>query len=203
MIRLHDYPLSGNCYKVRLLLALLGLPYERVERNTGKGETRTPEFLRKNPNGQIPVLETGDGLVLPESGAILLHLAEGTPFLPGEGHERAQVLRWMFFEQATLWPNLAPPRLWRRRGVEMTEYRLEALKGMRAAGEAALGVMEGHLEDKSFFVADRHTVADVSLYVYAHLATEGGFDLEPFPALRAWLEPVAAQPGHVPMTEGS
>ncbi len=203
MMRLHDNLSSGNGYKARLLLAQLGIPFERIEYDIDRGETRTPEFLDNvNPNGRVPVLETESGELLPESNAILYYLAEGTPFLPDDRLGRARVLRWMFFEQYSHEPNIATPRFWITHGVEITEERRLALETKRKLGYDALGVMEGHLKAGDFFVGDRYTVADVALYAYTHVAGEGGFDLSGFPAVRAWLERVAAQPGHVPMTRG-
>lgn len=202
MIRLHDNLSSGNGYKVRLLLSQLGIPFERIEYDIDRAETRTPEFLKKNPNGRVPVLELEDGRFLPESNAILHYLAEGTPFLPEDGFERAEVLRWMFFEQYSHEPNVATPRFWITHDVEMTDERRVALEGKRKLGYDALNVMEGHLADHEFFVADRYTIADTALYAYTHVAPEGGFDLEGFPAVRAWIVRVASQPGHVPITRG-
>jgi glutathione S-transferase len=201
MIRLHDHLSSGNGYKVRLLMAQLGLPFERVEYDIDRGETRTPEFLEKvNANGRVPVLETDGGELLPESGAILFYLAEGTPFLPEGRFERADVLRWMFFEQYSHEPNVATPRFWITHHVEMTEERRLSLETKRKLGYDALGVMEGHLADHDFFVAERYSIADIALYAYTHVADEGGFDLAGFPAIRAWLERVKSQPGHIPIT---
>ena len=203
MIRLHDNLSSGNGYKVRLLLSQLGIPFERIEYNTDTGETRTPEFLHHiNPNGRVPVLELDDGTMLPESNAILWYLAEGTPFLPEGRLARAQVLRWMFFEQYSHEPNIATPRFWITHNVEMTEERRLSLEAKRPLGYAALGVMEGHLASNDFFVADRYSIADISLHAYTHVAEEGGFDLVPFPAIRSWLHRVAAQTGHIPITRG-
>jgi glutathione S-transferase len=203
VIRLHDNLSSGNGYKARLLLAQLGVPFERVEYDIDRGETRTPEFLRRiNPNGRVPVLELDDGRFLPESDAILFYLAEGTPFLPDDRFGRAQLLSWMFFEQYSHEPNIASPRYWVTHDLPMTEERRAMLEPKRRLGYAALGVMEGHLEGRSFFVGDRYTIADIALYAYTHVAEEGGFDLEGFPAVRAWLARVAAQPGHVPITRG-
>ena len=200
---LHDNLSSGNGYKVRLLLAQLGLPFERIEYDIDRGETRTPEFLESiNPNGRIPVLQTDEGELLAESDAILFYLAEGTPFLPEGRLARAHVLRWMFFEQETHAPNVATPRYWATHGVEMTEERLLSLPTKRKLGHDALGVMEGHLGRNDFFVAGRYTVADIALYAYTHVAHEGGFDLTGYPALRAWIGRVAAQPGHIPITQG-
>jgi glutathione S-transferase len=201
MMRLHDHLSSGNGYKVRLLMAQLGLPFERVEYDIDRGETRTPEFLEKvNANGRVPVLETDGGELLPESGAILFYLAEGTPFLPEGRFERADVLRWMFFEQYSHEPNIATPRFWITHHIEMTEERRLSLETKRKLGYAALGVMEGHLADHDFFVAERYSIADIALYAYTHVADEGGFDLAGFPAVRAWFERVRSQPGHIPIT---
>ena len=207
MPRLHDNASSGNAYKVRLLLTQLGRPFERIEYDIDHGATRTPEFLRKtNPNGRIPVLELDDGRCLPESNAILWYLAEGTPFLPGAGDDqgrwlRAQVLHWMFFEQYSHEPNIATIRYWITHKVEMTPDRVAALPGKRKGGIAALEVMEQHLSARVFFVGDSCSIADIALYAYTHVAHEGGFDLAPFPAVRAWLARVAAQPGHIGITD--
>ena len=202
-LRLHDSLSSGNGYKVRLLLAQLGIPFERVEYDIDEGETRTPEFLEEiNANGRIPVLEKENGECLPESNAILFYLSEGTQFLPGDRLERARVLQWMFFEQYSHEPNIATPRFWITHGVEMTEERLILLDQKREQGYAALKVMESHLEDNDYFVGGRYSVADIALYAYTHVADEGGFDLTGFPAVRDWLERVAAQPGYIPITRG-
>jgi glutathione S-transferase len=200
MLRLYDYLESGNGYKVRLLLHQLGIPFERVELDILKGETRTKAFLAKNPNGRIPTLELEDGTCLPESNAILWYLAEGTPFLPGERLARAQVLSWMCFEQYSHEPNIATLRFWTHAGL--LEQRAALVPGKREAGVAALGVMEAHLAQRSFFVGERYTIADIALYAYTHVAEEGGFALAPHPAIRAWLARVANQPRHVPITQG-
>jgi glutathione S-transferase len=200
MLRLYDYLESGNGYKVRLLLHQLGIPFERVELDIVKGETRTPAFLAKNPNGRIPTLELEDGTTLPESNAILWYLAEGTPFLPAERLARAQALSWMCFEQYSHEPNIATLRFWTHAGL--LEQRAALVPGKREAGVAALGVMEGHLAKRSFFVAERYSVADIALYAYTHVAEEGGFALAPYPAIRAWLARVAGQPRHIPITQG-
>src|SRR5215208_2747150 len=158
-----------------------------------------PGFLKNvNPDGKVPVLELEDGTMLPESGAILYYLAEGTLYLPEEKPKRAQVLRWMFFEQYSLLLNLSRPRLWRMWGIEMTAQRRAELKQLFEQGYRAIGVMERHLGDHEFFVGDSPTVADVALYVYPRLCPEGGYDLGGFPAVRAWLERVASLPGYVP-----
>ncbi|MBA3793225.1 MAG: glutathione S-transferase family protein [Rubrobacter sp.] len=200
---LHDNLSSGNGYKVRLLLAQLGLPFDRIEYDIDRGETRTPEFLDGiDPNGRIPVLETDNGEFLAESDAILFFLAEGTPFLPDGRLERARVLRWMFFEQYSHEPNVATPRYWATHGIEMTEERRLALQTKRKLGHDALGVMEGHLCQNDYFVGGRYSVADIALYAYTHVAHEGGFDLTGYPAVRAWIGRVAARPGYVPITRG-
>ena len=194
-MRLYDFLGSGNGYKVRLLLAQLRLPFELVEKDIMKGETRTPEFLAINPNGRIPVLELDDGRRLAESDAILFYLADGTRFLPDERFARAEVLQWMFFEQYSHEPYIAVARFWRHfldRPVD--DERMDR-------GRQALGVMERHLAQRRFFVGERYGIADVALYAYTHVADEGGFDLSPYAAVRAWLERVASEPGHVPMTQ--
>jgi glutathione S-transferase len=199
-MRLHSAPRSGNSYKVRLLLGLLGTRCEIVNYDTKGGETHTPGFLENiNPDGKVPVLELEGGTMLPESGAILYYLAEGTPYLPEEKRERARLLRWMFFEQYSLLLYLSRPRLWRMWGVEITAQKRAELEQLFEQGHRALGVMERHLGDyREFFVGERPTVADVALYVYPRICPEGGYNLEGFPAIRAWLERIAALPGYVP-----
>jgi len=199
MYRLYDYLPSGNGYKVRLLLTQLGIPFELTEVDIVKGLTRTPEFLAKNPNGRIPTLEIEPGVFLPESNAILFYLAEGTPFVPADRLERARVLQWMCFEQYSHEPNIATARFWLHY-LGVTEERRAAFEQKRVLGYAALGVMEQHLEGRTFFVGERYSIADIALYAYTHVADEGGFDLAPYPAIRAWLERVRAQPRHVPIT---
>jgi glutathione S-transferase len=178
---------------------LLGTGCEIVNYDTKGGETHARGFLENvNPDGKVPVLELEDGTMLPESGAILYYLAESTPYLPEEKRERAQLLRWMFFEQYSLLLYLSRPRLWRMWGVEMTAQRRAELEQLFEQGYRALGVMERHLgDDREFFVGERPTVADVALYVYPRICPEGGYDLEGFPAVRAWLERIAALPGYV------
>jgi len=207
MLRLHDNASSGNAYKIRLLLTQLGRKFERIEYDTDRGATRSSEFLRmKNPNGRVPVLELDDGRCLPESNAILWYLAEGTPFLPGATDaggrwQRAEVLQWMFFEQYSHEPNIATTRHWITQKIEMTPERAAAEPGKRKWGIAALEVMEQHLRARTFFVGESYSIADIALYAYTHVAPEGGFDLAPFPSLRAWLERVAAQPGYIGITD--
>ena len=199
MLRLYDFLPSGNGYKVRLLLHQLARPFTRVEIDILRGESRTPAFLAMNPNGRIPVLELEPGVYLAESNAILWHLAEGTSLLPDQALARARVLQWMFFEQYSHEPNIATSRFWLQHG-ELTDERRAALAQKRPLGYAALDVMEHHLGTHAFLVAERYTIADIALYAYTHVAHEGGFDLGGYPAIRGWLERVAAQPGHVPIT---
>ncbi len=201
MLRLYDYLSSGNGYKVRLLLAQLGQSCERVELDIVKGETRTAEFLAKNPNGRIPTLEIEPGVFLPESNAICWYLAEATRFVPDDRLARAQVLQWMFFEQYSHEPNIATVRFWVTHDL-LTPERRALLETKRALGYAALDVMERHLGAHPFFVAERYSIADIALYAYTHVAEEGGFDLTRFAAVRAWLDRVRSQPGHIPITRG-
>jgi glutathione S-transferase len=196
-VKLYDWLPSGNGYKVRLLLAQLGQRFEYEELDIMRGETRTPEFLARNPNGRIPVLELEPGVYLAESNAIQWYLAEGTDFLPRERLARAQVLQWMFFEQYSHEPYIAVVRHWVQTG-EAQERPDLAERRQRGAG--ALTAMERHLSGRSYFVGERYTIADIALYAYTHVAPEGGFELAPYPAVRAWLERVRSEPGHVPIT---
>jgi glutathione S-transferase len=201
MVRLHDNLPSGNGYKVRLLLTKLGIPFERVEYDVDRGETRTADFLRKNLNGRIPVLELEDGRFLAESNAILVYLAEGTPYLPADRFERALVLQWLFFEQYSHEPNVATLRHWIAHHLLNDERRL-MLESKRRDGYAALEVMERHLDGRDYFVGKRSSIADIALYAYTHVAEEGEFDLGRFPVVRRWLARIAAEPGHIPITKG-
>ena len=200
MLRLYDYLASGNGYKVRLLLRLLDLPFERVEVDILRGESRTPEFLAKNPEGRIPVLRLDDGTYLIESNAIVSYLAEGTPYLPTERLARAQVLQWMFWEQYSHEPNIATVRHWVQH-LGVPEEKRALFEQKRTLGVRALNVMEGHLEGRAFFVGDRFSVADIALYAYTHVAPEGGFDLGPYPRVRAWLDRVRDRPRFTPITQ--
>jgi len=196
--RLYEFPGSGNCYKLRLLLTLLGQPFEGVVVNMMGGGTRTDAFLARNANGKVPVLEIVPGEYLPESNAALWYLADGTEYLPRDRLLRARVLQWMFFEQYSHEPNIATVRFWIRYLGRPASHESRIARRMEA-GYAALAVMDGHLSERDFFVADRYTISDIALYAYTHLADEGGYDLAPYPAVRAWLDRVASQPGHVPM----
>jgi glutathione S-transferase len=199
MLRLYDYPESGNAYKVRLLLSQLGIPFERVELDILRGHTRSPAFLAKNPNHRVPLLEFPDGRRLAESNAILCFLAEGTALLPTDRFERAQNLQWMFFEQYSHEPYIAVVRFWHFSG--QVEKNRAALPEKVERGYHALAVMEQHLAQRAFFVAERYSVTDIALYAYTHVAGEGGFELDRFPAIGRWLERVRSQPGHVRITD--
>lgn len=201
MLRLYDFLSSGNGYKCRLLLHQLELPFERIELDILKGETRTPEFLARNPNGRVPALELEDGTVLAESNAILCYLADGTPFLPQGRLARAQVLQWLFFEQYSHEPFIAVARFIHHFLPEDSPRRAE-LPRLEQGGHAALGVMERRLAGHPFLVADRYTIADIALYAYTHVAGEGGFDLAAYPGVLAWLDRVRGQPGHVGIDVG-
>lgn len=197
---LHDYLPSGNGYKVRLLLNLLDQPYEYRHYDIVQGETCTPEFLHKNPAGKIPVLELDDGRLLSESNAILYYLAQGSDYWPESRWEQAQVLSWMSFEQYSHEPNIATPRFWLTH-LGLNEERKALLAGKQAMGRAALAVMDDHLPQKAWFVADRYTIADIALYAYTHVAQEGGFTLEDYPNVCRWLDRVASHPNHTSITE--
>jgi glutathione S-transferase len=197
-VRLYNSQDSGNCYKVRLLLALLGIPYERVELDVIDRSNRREVLGGKNPALRVPTLELDDGRHLAESNAILWYLADGTPYVPEEPLERAQVLQWMFFEQYEIEPNLAVARFWISILGER-DARAAELEGKWSAGNRALAALDEHLDSREWLVGDTYSIADISLYGYTHVAPEGGFDLEQRPAVRAWLGRVAGRPGHVPI----
>jgi len=191
---------SGNCYKPRLAMHHLGIPFSIVDVDIELGESRTPQFLALNANGKIPLLVLPDGRPLAESNAMLLHLGEGTHLIPADPYERALVWQWLFFEQYSHEPQIAVARYWlhlKPGGAAMVTA--DQIAGWRKKGGAALGVMEGHLEKADWFGGEGFSIADIALYAYTHVADEGGFDLAPFPAIRAWLARVAALPGHVPI----
>ena len=191
---------SGNCYKVKLVLCRLDLAHEWVPVDILKGESRTREFLALNPNGRIPVLVEDDGRVLVESNAIAHYLAHGSPLLPTDRYQQAQVLQWQFFEQYSHEPCIATSR-YIVRYLGSPSARLAELEAKRAGGYAALAVMEQHLCERDYFVGTSITVADISLYAYTHVAHEGGFSLENYPRVRAWIERIAAEPAHVTMDQ--
>ncbi|HEX8512335.1 MAG TPA: glutathione S-transferase family protein [Allosphingosinicella sp.] len=199
---LHEYSQSGNCYKIRLTAALLGAAIERREYDIQKGETRTAEFLADvNPSGRIPVLQIGDRFI-PESNAACFYLAEGTALVPEDRFDRADMLRWMFFEQYNHEPNVATLRFWLAFLGEdrLTEMQRALLPAKREAGEAALRLMDEHLAGRAFFVGDRLSLADIALYAYTHVAEEGGFDLGRYPEVGRWLGQVTSEPNHLPMS---
>ncbi|MBK9654869.1 MAG: glutathione S-transferase family protein [Rhodanobacteraceae bacterium] len=198
MLTLHGDHRSGNCYKIELLLAQLGLDYRFVAVDVLRGQSRTPEFLAMNANGKIPLLQLDDGRCLAESNAILCYLADGTPLWPAERFTRAQVLQWLFFEQYSHEPYIATARF-------IVQYlgrppeRAADLAAKMAPGHRALAVLEQQLAMQPFLCGADYTIADIALYAYTHVADEGDFDLTPYPQLRAWLQRVRAQPGHVSM----
>jgi glutathione S-transferase len=197
---LHQMQMSGNCYKVRLAARQLG--FELTLKNYGlhEGATRKPEFLAKNPNGRVPLLELDDGRTLAESDAILWYLSEGSQLLPADRWGRAEVLQWMFFEQYSHEPYIAVARFWLSYAPEeQLEKRRHLVPEWHAKGKAALGVMESHLARRDWFAGARYSIADIALYGYTHCAAEGGFDLAPYPAVAAWLERVASETAHVPL----
>jgi len=200
MYRLYDYLPSGNGYKCRLVLKHLALPYELIELDIRTGATRTADFLAKNPNGRIPLLEIPGKGFLPESHAIIAYLAEGTRLIPADPFERARMWQWMCFEQYNLEPNIATLRFWLKLGRSRAELG-EKLVEKKKNGYAALDVLEESLRDREYLAAGQYSLADIALYAYTHVAHEGGFDLAPYPAIRAWCERVEKQPSWAPITE--
>ena len=200
MLTLHQMQMSGNCYKIRLAAHQLGCELALLDYPLLAGETRKPQFLAKNPNGRVPLLELEDGRVLAESGAILFFLAEGTNLLPTDKWARAQVLQWMFFEQYSHEPYIAVARFWMAYAPkDELEKKRHLIPEWHIKGNAALGVMDSHLAAREWFAGERYSIADIALYGYTHCAAEGGFDLAQFPAVSAWLARVKAQPRHIPL----
>ena len=196
---LYNSPISGNCYKVRLLLAHLDIPYQRRELDVVDRSNRPAELGGLNPDLRVPTIVLDDGRAIAESGAILWYFGEGTRFVPGDAYERAKVLQWMFFEQYSHEPALAVVRFHVAYSGRAEEER-ELIEARTRQGYKALDAMEGHLEGADgYFVGRTPTLADIALYAYTHVAHEGGFSLEAYPAIRAWLDRVAAEPGHVPI----
>lgn len=197
---LHQMPISGNCYKVRLAAHQAGIPLTFRDYPLHDGTTRKSEFLAKNPNGRVPLLEFEDGRFLPESGAIIWHLSEGTPLQPSDGWGRAQALQWMFFEQYSHEPYIAVARFIKTYGTpEIQERRKGEWPMLIERGHAALGVMEQHLSKHDWFAGGRYSVADIALYGYTHSADEGGFDLTHYPAIQRWIARVQATPNYIPL----
>jgi glutathione S-transferase len=194
MLTVHGMSASGNCHKVRMLLEYLRQPYRWIETDTMKGMTRTPEFLARNPNGKVPLLEIEPGRYLAESNAILCYLADGTDMLPEDRYQRALALQWMFFEQYSHEPYIAVAR-YIALFLPEDDARRADLPRLRDRGQQALKVMEGHLEGADWFAGGRYSVADIALFAYTHAAAGGGFDLAGYPALRRWLDRVRAEPG--------
>jgi glutathione S-transferase len=194
-MRLHDYPSSGNCYKVRLALAQLGIPYDRVNVDIFNGDTLTDEFGALNPARTTPVLETDDGDVLVESNAILVYLAEGSELWPDDRLERAQVLRWLLYEQDQIVSSIGSLRV--RLAAGAIDPNSSAAKRFAGTGAAALSLLEDHLAERDFLVGDRYTLADLCVYAYVHVAGEAGVDLDDYPAVSAWTARVEATPGFV------
>ena len=199
MYTLYSMQRSGNSYKVRLALSQLGLDYRLVEVDILQGESRTPEFLAKNPNGQVPLLEVAPDRYLAESNAILWYVAGGSMLAPKDPIARAEALQWMFFEQHSLEPNIGAAYFWLCLIKGGRDLQRHALDDWMENGYHALAVMEAHLARHPFFVGDRYIVADIALFAYAHVAEQCDFDLTRYPAVRGWLGRVAAVPGHVPM----
>jgi glutathione S-transferase len=199
MYTLYSMQKSGNSYKARLALARLGIPYRLIEVDILQGESRTPEFLAKNPNGQVPLLEVAPGRYLAESNAILWYVAGGTTLAPEDRIARAEALQWMFFEQHSLEPNMGAAYFWLSLIKGGRDLQRHALDDWMENGHHALGVMEAHLKKHDYFVGSHFTIADIALYAYTHLAETCDFDLGPYPAVRAWLDRIAAEPGHIPM----
>ncbi len=199
MLRVYGDVYSGNCYKLKLLMNQLDIKHEWISIDLLKQETRTPEFLAKNPNGKVPVLELTNGVFLAESNAILHYLADGTLLLPHGKFQHAQVLQWLFFEQYSHEPYVAVARFIVRY-LGRPADKEDTLQSKMAPGYKALDVMEKHLSGHHYFVADHYTIADIALYAYTHVAHEGGFDLTRYPKIRTWLQRVQGQAGYVGMS---
>ena len=197
---LYDYAFSGNCYKVRLLLSQLGIEYETHPIDIVEGEAQEPWLLQKNPVGQVPVLQLPDGNCLRESGAILLHLAEGTRFLPAAGLARTRVLEWLFFEQSNISQVIGRARF-RRTFPDVVPTLPQEFAAWHRLGNHALSVLENRLHDYLYLVDDGYTIADIALFAYVHCAEQGGFNLEPYAAIRSWIERIEEMPGFVPIDQ--
>lgn len=190
---------SGNCYKPRLLMAKLGIAFTNVEVSSHTGDTRTADYVAKNPNAMVPLLELDDGRRIAESNAILLYLSEGTRFLPADKYERALAYQWLFFEQYSHEPYIAVRKALLTFPERAKDATPERLASTLERGNKALRVMNRHLEGHAFFAGDAYSVADIALYAYTHTAEMGGFQLDAYPAVAAWLKGVEADPGHVPL----
>jgi len=199
MYTLYSMQSSGNCYKPRLLMAQLGLDFRLVDTDSFDGSTRTDAFLQKNPNGKVPLLELPDGRMLAESNAMLLHLSEGSHYLPADSYERALTYQWLFFEQYSHEPYIAVARAWLHLVPGGRDKAADRLAGWHEGGYKALGVMERHLGAADWFSGSAYGVADIALYAYTHVAEDGDFDLSAYPGIRRWLDRVRGEPGHVRM----
>ena len=199
VLHLYSSEPSGNCYKIRLILAQLGIPYEKTEVDVFHGGPRPAGLSKQNPLNRVPLLVLDDDRCLPESNAILWYLAQGTDYLPGDPYQASQVLRWMFFEQNIHESTIAVNRFLISYAKVADRYP-EVIEFNHKRGHNALAAMESHLLEHEFFADGRYTIADIALYGYTHVADEGNFDLAAYPAILAWLDRVRSQPGHVPMT---
>jgi glutathione S-transferase len=195
---LYDSAVSGNCYKVRLLLTKLGIPFERRELSVFDRSDRPDVLGDLNPALRVPTLVLDDGRSLGESNAILWYFGDGTEYVPTDRYQRAEVLQWQFFEQYDHEPHIAVARFWALADIAPSEADSEA---KRKGGQRALAAMERHLAQREYLVGDRFSIADIALYAYTHLAPEGGYSLQPYPAVREWLVRVSAQPGHIAITD--
>jgi glutathione S-transferase len=202
MLTLHNMQMSGNCYKVRLVAKQLNISIRLLDYPVNARKTRTPEFLAKNPNGRVPLLELDDGRTLAESNAITSYLARDSTLIPRDPWAHAKMLEWMFFEQYSHEPYIAVARFWFTEGPkDEFEKKRHLVPEWHEKGNAALAVMEKHLSQQNWFAGNSYSLADVALYGYTHAADEGGFKLSNYPAVCAWLKRVAAQPGHIPLSE--
>lgn len=192
---------SGNCYKVQLLMRQLGIPFRVEMIDVLKGETQSPEFLAINPNGKVPYLVLPNGEGLGESNAMLLHLAEGSPLMPQTAEERMRVNEWLFWEQSSHEPYISPARFWISIVPEGRAEREDQIKLWHERGNKSLGILNKHLSENDFLVGNRYTVADIGLYGYTHVAGEGEFDMQLYPAVCDWIARVQSCEGHIPMME--
>ena len=197
MLTLYQAQLSGNSYKVRLMMALTRTRFRVIDINVLEGENRQADYLARNPDGRLPLLQLEDGRLLPESNAALFYLADGTPYLPADRFDRANVLQWMFFEQFGIATSIAPARFWWTLKPGGRQKMREQFPLWHERGHQALGVMEQHLKVNEFFVNNQCTIADIALYAYCHVADQGGFDLNQYPAVQAWLARISALPDYV------
>ncbi len=192
---------SGNCYKVQLLMRQLGIPFDVINIDVLKGETQSPEYLAINPNGKVPYLQLPNGEGLGESNAMLAHLADGTDFMPHDPMERTRVFEWLFWEQSSHEPYISPARFWIAIMPQGREERADQIAMWHERGNKALKIMDRHLAKNDFLVANRYSVADIGLFGYTHVASEGEFDMSQYPAVSAWIERVKSTPNYVPMME--